>query len=907
MSQLPHSSGFGRFVVLACAILAAAGTSAWSQTSRTYTTTADFQQGLSFNVNATVIPDQLQLNVAGDPLPFPVVNIAASGRGTLIRIDGATGQILAEYATAPDGLMKNPSRTATDAFGNVWVGNRSEDGSVGRAPKGSVVKIGLCVGGTRVDADGTLNPNGLYLRGPFTYNTCVDRDGDGLIRTSRGLGDVLGWPNLTDGAGGADGIVQDAVDEAILVYQRTSGINTHHVSLDSSGNVWVGGFPFVSDDFDLLDGQTGAILTTFANPMCGAYGGIVDPNGVLWSTTGEGGTDLLRYVVATQTMTCIDLTQFGMNNTGENHGLGIGPDGAIWVTQFDLNQVLKFNPDGSLVPGFPKSTIGNGPIFGSGRDRSVAVTLDGHAWVGGSLGNTVTRMDANGMIVKVIGLGPDGQSPRGISVDSRGKVWVACTLSDSAKRIDPNGGADGLGAVDLTVPLGRSARPFNFGEMTGTNSVSSPQDDGTWEVLYDSQVVNNEYGRIAWSASVPAGTSFGVQFRTSDDPVAIQNLPYQTAQNGTAISGVYGRYVNVLATFTRPPSSTITPVLFDLTIEGLAGTGPETDCPVGIRKPASLLVFPEFDSRQQSTTLITISNTNGDFAPNGNLYAGSVDIEYVYIGKLNAQGQPIPCLETNFTRRLTPNDTVTLVTRIQNPNQQLGYLYVFAKNPQTGQAIVFNHLIGSALILDNFAGADYSFEPYAYLGIGAHGTTTDDDGDGVRDLNNLEYSCTPDVLLFPRFFGQGQLPPDLQQGVPAQGFTSELVLLNLSGGKDFEAVIDYLIYNDNEEVFSAQSSFVCWEKRTLLQINSAFSHAFLASTNDNPDEVLGSTSTETGWFRLDGRIASSSAAVVLDPSILALLVERLPLGYAACDLPFETGAQTNGDLLLVGVFGDQTP
>lgn len=903
MSQLPPFRGIHRSAVLACAIMAAAGASAWSQTTRTYTTTADFQEGLPFNVNATVVPDQLQLNVAGDPLPFPIVNVAASGRGTLIRINGATGQILAEYATSPDGLQRNPSRTATDAFGNVWVGNRNEDGTVGRAQKGSVVKIGLCIGGTRVDANGTPNPNGLFLRGPFSYNTCVDRNGDGLIRTSRGSGDVLAWPNVTDGAGGPDGIVQDAVDEAILVYQRTSGINVHHVSLDATGNVWVGGFPFVSDDFNKLDGQTGAILSTLANPLCGAYGGAIDRNGVLWSTTGEGGTDLMRFVIATQTVTCIDLTQFGAFNTGENHGLGIGPDGSVWVTQFDLNQVLKFNPDGSIVPGFPK------PTFGDNRDRSVAITpVDGHAWVDGSLGNKVSRLDANGNFLKAIDLGPDGQSPRGMSVDSRGKIWTTCTLSSTAKRIDPNGGSDGLGAVDLTVALGRAASPFNFSEMTGTNAVGAPQNSGTWEVLYDSTVANNEYGRISWNAAVPAGTSFGVQFRTSDDPIAIASLPYQAAVNGLSLSGIFGRYVNVLATFTRPASSTITPVLFDLTIDGLVGPGPGTDCPVGIRKPASLLVFPEFDSRPLSTTVITVTNTNRDVTPAGNLFAGTVDVEYVYIGKEGPAGQPLPCLETNFTRRLTPNDTLSVVAKAQNPNQQRGFLYVFAKDPVTGQAIVFNHLVGSAIILDDFAGAGYSFEPYAYYGIGAPGTTTDDDGDGVRDLNNLEYSCTPDVLLFPRFFGQSEgMPPDDKLGPPGFGYQSDLVLLNLSGGKDFDALVDYLVYNDNEEVFSAQSSFVCWQKRRLLEINSAFSHAFLASTNDNPNEVLGATSLETGWFRLDGRIASSSAAVVQDPAILALLVESLPLGRAACDLPFETGAQTNGDLLLVGPLGDQTP
>ncbi|MBL8861915.1 MAG: hypothetical protein JNK02_07870 [Planctomycetes bacterium] len=901
MSQLPPLGRRGRAVLLACAILAAVGTTVRSQTSRTYTTTADFLEGSLFNVNATDVADQLQLNAGGDPLPFPVVNASASGRGTLVRINGTTGQVLGEYSTSPDGRLRNPSRTATDAFGNVWVTNRNEDGLVAGVPKGSVVKIGICVGGTRVNADGTPNPDGLYLRGPFVYNSCVDRDGDGLIRTSRGLGDVLAWPDITDGVGGVDGIVQDAVDEAIVIYQRTTGINTHHVALDAAGDVWVGGFPFVSDSYDKLDGQTGAVLTTFLNPQCGAFGGIIDPNGVLWSTTGEGGTELQRYTIATLTEQCIDLTQFGPNNTGENHGLGIGPDGAIWVTQFDLNQVLKFNPDGTLVPGFPK------PVAGDGRNRSVAVsTVDGHAWIDGSLGRTVTRLDPNGNLVKVIDLGPDGLSPRGMSVDSRGRVWTTCTISNVAKRIDPAGGADGLGAVDLTVPLGRGASPFNFGEMTGTAAALPPLDDGTWQVLYDSLVAGNEYGRIAWNASVPAGAALAVEFRASNDPVAIQSLPYLTAQNGVAFAGVFGRYVDVRVSFARPPGSALSPILFDLTIEGLAGSEPPTACPVGWRKPASLLVFPEFDSRPLATTLITVTNTNRDFTPNGLLFAGTVDVEYVYIGRYGANGQPLPCLETNFTRRLTPNDTLTVVAGAQNPNHQRGFLYVFAKSPTTGQAIVFNHLIGNALVVDAFTSVDYGYEAYAYLGVGPEGSPTDRDGDGVRDLNDLEYSCTPDVLLFPRFFGQGANQPP-QEAAAGGGYESHLVLVNLSGGKDFEAVVDYLLFNDNEEVFSAQSSFVCWNKRPLLEINSAFSHAFLASTNHDPNEILGATSVETGWFKLDGRIASSSAAVVQDPAILALLVERLPFGRAACDLPFETGTQTNGDLLLLGVLGDSTP
>jgi hypothetical protein len=824
------------------------------------------------------------------------VQVAASGRGTMVRIDANTGQVLGEYRTAPEGLATNPSRTAIDAFGNTWVGNRDEAGNRAAGPRGSVVKIGVCIGGTRTDANGVPNPNGGYLKPPFAYNTCVDRDGDGLIRTSIGLGDVLAWPNITDGAGGADGIVQDAADEAILVYQRVHGLNVRHISMAAGDTLWVGGYPLVPGDFDLLRNSDGAILQTVFSPPCGGYGGVTDPNGVVWSTTGEGGgTTLMRFDTNTNVITCIDLTQFGPNNTGANHGLNIGPDGTIWVTQFDLDQILRFNPDGTLVPGFPK------PTGGDSQDRSCAVSpVDSHVWVDGSLGRRVSHLDANGNFLKAVDLGADGISPRGMAVDANGKVWTTCTFSDTAKRINPVGGGDGLGAVDLTVSLGAGARPYNFSDMTSAVTLPGTDNPGHWQVLYDSAVAGNEYGRISWNADVPAGTALAVEFRAGDDPGTLGGLAYQPAQNGVAFSGVFGRYVDVRVSFTRTPGATVTPVLYDLTIEGLTGGG-GGGCTSGKRNPGSLLVFPEFDSRPGSTTLITVTNTDGDFTPVGTLYAGTVQVEFVYVGKYGPGGQPLECLEVNRTHTLSPNDTLSVVARAHNPNQEQGYLYVFAKSPATGQAIVHDHLIGQSIVLDGFSGADDSSEPYVFQGVGAQGDPTDRDGDGVRDLNGLEYTCSPDKLLVPRFLGQDAFPH------LGEGFQSELVLVNLTGGTSFTALVDVLLYNDNEEVFSAQTSFECWVKRPLLDISGAFGQSFLAGSNQNPNEILGATTRESGWFRLDGRVASSSAAAFPDPAILALFIEHMPGEHSASDLPFEQGTQTNGDLILIGVLGDSTP
>ena len=68
---------------------------------------------------------------------------------------------------------------------------------------------------------------------------CDDRDGSGTIETSTGLGDVRAWTN----GGGVDdlGGVSTAADECILFYVRVNSTGTRHVSLDSSGDVWVSG------------------------------------------------------------------------------------------------------------------------------------------------------------------------------------------------------------------------------------------------------------------------------------------------------------------------------------------------------------------------------------------------------------------------------------------------------------------------------------------------------------------------------------------------------------------------------------------------------------------------------------------------------------------------------------------
>ncbi|MBL8858290.1 MAG: choice-of-anchor E domain-containing protein [Planctomycetes bacterium] len=335
------------------------------------------------------------------------------------------------------------------------------------------------------------------------------------------------------------------------------------------------------------------------------------------------------------------------------------------------------------------------------------------------------------------------------------------------------------------------------------------------------------------------------------------------------------------------------------------GNGIPNDCdvpcpecePVGHNRPASLLIYPIFDNRQNNITLISLTNTNCDMSSLGNGFlSGTVDVEFVYIARYGPNDQDLPCLETNRTRRLTPCDTITIWTSADNPNAAQGYVYAFAKSPITGKAIVWNHLIGDLVIFSSTDTLRDSVQAIPFLGIGADRTPTDHDNDGIRDLNNVEYSRAPDELLIPRFLGQDPAGPN-----PA--FNSHLILIGLSGGTQFTTTVNFLIYNDNEEAFSAQYSFRCWAFPRLGDINSAFLETFLDTTNNDPLEIIGRPIKEAGWFKVDGLGAASTAAFIPDPAIYAVLVERFGI-FAAAALPFELCSQDNGALLPNSVHGN---
>ncbi|MBI5507090.1 MAG: DUF3494 domain-containing protein [Deltaproteobacteria bacterium] len=508
-----------RLPLVAAALLAtlvvAAPVAALTGSPATYTLTADFNDGTPLNVVTTA--DEVKLD--DTTTPFGFIWVAVSSKSTVVKIRTDTGAVVGEYRSAPESSGQgDTSRTTVDKNGSVWVGNRYG---------GSVVHIGL-------------QENGR----------CVDRDNSGTIETSTGLGDVRPWPGTT---------AAEAADECIIHYTQTAGSDARHVSVDANNDVWVSNIS--TRIFQLIDGDTGAIVRTEGPVGYGGYGGLIDANGVIWSAQ-----PMLRWDTANPLS-----GPNGVNWTGYGHssyGLCIDPAGNVWNTSLDGNTIHKFDPAGVLI-----GTYSHGTYYAQG---CVADT-NGHIWVAGSLyGNTVDHLLNDGTYVGSVTV---GSGPTGVAVDSNGKIWATNYNEGTVSRIDPalgpiGGGGGPVGAVDLTtVPLGGNT--YNYSDMTGSTLIGAP-DNGTWTVVHDTLIPAAQWGTVSWTQSNVVGDgSLTVTAATSDDGVNFS--PPVAVTNGGALSVPDGQYIKVVVAFARA-STGESPILLDLTI----ATVPNIQCGDGL-------------------------------------------------------------------------------------------------------------------------------------------------------------------------------------------------------------------------------------------------------------------------------------------------------------------------------------
>lgn len=522
----------------------------------TYTLDADFAEGSLINVQAS--GNQLQLDSSRSPLNF--IWVAVSTKGTIVKINTTTGAVLGEYRTAPQGQPTDPSRTTVDNDGNVWVSNRAQGSTVAA----NAIAPGLPAV-TR--AMGSIAHIGLVENGE-----CVDRNGNGVIETSTGLGDIRAWPNT--GSVNTLGGVSTAADECILHYTRTNSAGARHISVTASNDVWISGTS--GQRFDLVSGVTGQIIRQEASVGYGGYGGLIDANGVIWSAR-----PLLRWDTA------LPLTgangdpagnNIGPNTAGTNwagqstfdsYGLCINPNnGDVWNTRLSQSAIDRYAANGTYLGSY---------AHGSPYAQGCAVDSNGHVWVAHSIlgsQNTVGHLNASGTFLGNVTV---GTGPTGVSVDAVGKVWATNYNSRTVSRIDP-ALAGGVGAVDLTtVDLGGNL--YNYSDMTGS-TLTSPANTGTWTVVHDTGVAGADWGTVSWNAATPGNSAVTVTVQSSDNGTTWS--PTETATNGGSLVAPNGRYLRVVVKFDRASTDgngdgvNDSPVLYDLTVASIPKNKPPT-------------------------------------------------------------------------------------------------------------------------------------------------------------------------------------------------------------------------------------------------------------------------------------------------------------------------------------------
>jgi streptogramin lyase len=425
--------------------------------------------------------------------------------GTITKIDTRTGAQSAEYDAAlldgtngarPPGELcptesgggNCPSRTAVDLRGSVYVANRAFFN------QGTVTKI------AGLESD------------------CVDRNGNGVIDTSRDM----------DG----DGVIERDVrgeflgqmDECLLWTVNVGAVNgiPRAIAIDGGGNVWVG--LNGAGDAVQLDPNDGSVLRTVQLPRSflgpfRPYGAAADSIGNVWFVEAATGR-IVPVDIATGRPGSIQTAASRADACSSSYGIAVDDEDRVWIAGFLCRFAFRWEPVARRW--FEVALPDSGVTRGIAADANGRIyTASSHEWIrfiGGTIQasdpiSRLTIFDADdGRNIRIIGTTArplPGLAATGVGIDSAGMVWLVNQESSSATRIDPNTSA----ARDF--PTGES--PYTYSDFTGFALRTFTAPNGYLRTVVEGCAFGpTEWERVDWSTNVPAGTRLELRVRTAD-------------------------------------------------------------------------------------------------------------------------------------------------------------------------------------------------------------------------------------------------------------------------------------------------------------------------------------------------------------------------------------------------------
>ncbi len=523
------TSAPGRPTLLVLAMAAAVAPQLSLAASKTYTLNADFSAGTIENLNFTVVPNQLQVNLVGvgskyifvanhnedSVSKFDTTNVIDAGTGNVL----APGREVARYKTymgAPgQSLGGNPSRIAIDVDGNAYVLNRMPN--IGAPP---------------------------YLM-KILVDSAIDRNGSGTINTSE-------ESNGTPGIQGAEMMPLTSNSNAGIGDERVAwiapiGADTsfgRSLCIAPDGKLWVG--IWNQARYYRVDPANGTTLPIGPSAMpyvqlngWNPYGCTVDKKGILWSATigsGVGGVGRVDTNTGAQ-------SQIASPYHPYNYGIAQG-NGKIYQAPYAGSYGWSaYDPVTNTWARSPHSYSGAG------------IAVDGEGNILSTDYSGVRKYKPDGTL---LWSKSEGGTTYGVMIDGNNDVWV---MNLSTNRATKYRGSDG----QLIGFLPTGAYPYVYTDGSGLTTKNTTVNKlGTWTVVYDSGAAGTAWGRIGWNDLVPSGASVEVVARASDNPAALDLQTYAPVSKNASFTAM-GRYIQV-RTRLQMNALNETPILYDLTI-----------------------------------------------------------------------------------------------------------------------------------------------------------------------------------------------------------------------------------------------------------------------------------------------------------------------------------------------------
>jgi hypothetical protein len=553
----------------------------------------DGSDGTQAGSGVTVNPATGALVLSANEVSFQFAWIANNQMGTVSKFDTKTGKEIGRYyAVIPrDGTGKTnglrgdvnnqPSRTAVDLFGDVWVANRAPD----TGAFGSVTKIANDEATCESGRDGNLE-----------LRTSRDVNNDGKISTNPADGEMIVPTDFTD---------PKQYDECVLfstsLGSNGAGVKARAMAISmgtqSAGDIWVG--HWADKKVFKLDAKDGSVKQ--AIPIAfGPYGAAIDGDQRLWVVKAPGDStestlaliDATTGTLVSDTIAPSTQTQPGKLAESTNaYGIGIDGKKRVWIAGWTSGpKAIRYAQEGLNVASgswVTKSFLNEVSQTGSklGRARGIAVDDQGIVWMSSDRNAAATgaaqliAFNGDTFEVKkfnVAGKGlvdfidatnakyPNGtvsdtHTSIGVGLDAAGHPWVN-NYSGTAMRVHRDTG-------ELLITADQPGQLYTYSDFTGYQLRKFTAPRGEFRKDFVGCGDDTRWQALTWEADLPAGTSLEAWIKVAPTAGDLNNTnltrygPFTQSPTDLVAAGVpraaYLRVEFILKTSARTQSPSL--------------------------------------------------------------------------------------------------------------------------------------------------------------------------------------------------------------------------------------------------------------------------------------------------------------------------------------------------------------